>query len=121
MKFVDEKEIRVGVKYPTEYQARRSYEDLLAKGGLIQHLNFEPTRGGITLCLTSEESGLKTWYRDVEFKQEQVNKLLKLFSPKCNLMFVHIFAQSNTWLIAKPQRQKTFIKIERLTFTGGGY
>ena len=112
VKIYGDKPSRIGVKYVYDYQAQRAYEDLVRKAGHGPHrLSLEPVRDRMLMVLTSEESGIKTIYKDLEFKMDQVNRLRFHFSPSNPLIFVHVFPKNNTLMVVKPFRKETFITI----------
>ena len=112
VKIYGDKPSRIGVKYVYDYQAQRSYEDLVKKSGTGDHtLTLEPVRDRMTMVLISHDTGVKTVYKDLEFKMEQVNRLRQYFSPSASLLFVHVFPKNNTLMVAKPFRKENFLKV----------
>jgi hypothetical protein len=112
VKIYGDKPSRIGVKYIYDYQAQRAYEDLVRRSGSGPHaLTLEPVRERLTMVLTSKESGIKTIYKELEFKMEQINRLRQYFSPSNPLVFVHVFPKNNTLMVAKPFRKETFLLV----------
>jgi hypothetical protein len=112
VKIYGDKPSRIGVKYVYDYQAQRSYEDLVKRSGSGSHsLTLEPVRERMTMILTSQDTGVKTVYKELEFKMDQINRLRQHFSQTNPLLFVHVFPKNNTLMVAKPFRKETFITI----------
>jgi hypothetical protein len=112
---------RLGIKHTYEYQAIKTYEDLVrTMEGEDVTAVIELSRNGIELCLTSVFNGRQVRYKSLEYKAGDLQKLRTL-DPGKPLTFVHIFPQSNTMLVAKPFRRATFLTITSLELRGAEF
>jgi hypothetical protein len=114
LKFYTDKPCRVGIKYTYEFQAVKAYEDLVRLLGDSElDALVELSRGRIDLVLTSDFNGKQSRYNALEFKDADLQKLRKQ-KPGEKYEFVHIFAQHNTLLLAKPFRKAKFYTIRSI-------
>jgi hypothetical protein len=105
---------RIGIIYMYPHQAVIAYELLLTKGASQRfQLKAELLKNKMTLVLTSQENGFSSTYKDLDFKQEQVKKLMLYASQKNPLQFVHVYKEGNNPFIAKPFEKERFITIEK--------
>ena len=112
VKIYNDKPSRIGVKYVYDYQAQRSYEQLVKKSGTGRYsITLEPFKDRLNMVLTSEETGIKSAYKELDFKMDQVNRLRNHFSLQNPLTFVHVFSKNNTLMVAKPFGKATFISV----------
>jgi hypothetical protein len=112
IKLYSDRPSRIGIKYPTEYQAIKSYEEIIKKhqGGAFS-LRIELIKNKANLFLFSEQTGGRIAYKDVEYKADQLKKLEMNLASGLTLEFVHVYAQLNTLLIAKPFRKQQFVTL----------
>ncbi len=121
LKFYTDKPSRIGVKYTYEFQAVRAYEDLVraTRDSPLTAL-LELSKGRINLVLTSDFNGKQIQYKSLEFKNPELQKL-RMQNPAEPFLFVHIFPQHNTLLLAKPFRQARFLSIRKITLRGAEF
>jgi len=121
LKFYSDKPSRIGVKYTYEFQAVKAYEDLvrLFGDGELSAL-LELTGDRITMVLTSQFNGKQSRYQRLEFKSGELQKLRSLGKDH-TFEFVHIFAQHNTLMIAKPFRKTSFFVIRDIELRGADF
>jgi hypothetical protein len=112
VKLYADKPSRIGVKYPKEYQAVKAYEEIISK---YRNENFtlriELAKGKAFLLLVSGQTGGRVVYKELDYKTEHLKKLEVYMQSGGNLQFVHIYADSNRLLIARPFRQQIFITV----------
>jgi hypothetical protein len=119
VKIHEDKSARLGVKYTYEYQALRSYEDILKQEQeLLFSLNIEPLRGKLNLELVSDHSGKRVIYKGLAYRTGQLNKLLACFRQEQEWWFVHIFSRANTTLVARPFGRSRFIRLSQIRLVG---
>lgn len=112
IKLYPDQPAHVGIKYPTVYQATKNYE-----GIIIEHrgenftLQFEPLKGSVNVYLQSSQGGAPVVYKNLAYKPDHLKKLEAYVHPGNPIRFVHIYSKENVLLIAKPFKQKTFIKV----------
>jgi hypothetical protein len=107
---------RIGVKYTYEFQAVRAYEDLVRTAGDSElSAVMELSGAHVHLSLTSAFNGKTVHYKQLGFHEQDLRRLAQLSAP---FMFVHIFPQHNTLLIAKPFRRAKFLQITHLELRG---
>lgn len=103
---------RVGVTYMYPHQAVIAYELLLTKGASQQFdLRGEIVKNRLTLVLTSEQNGFASTYKDIDFKPEQLRKLMSFVGRQLPLQFVHIYKTGNAPFVAKPFEKEKFISV----------
>jgi hypothetical protein len=121
LKFYTDKPCRIGIKYIYEFQAVKAYEDLVRLFGESELTALlEISKGRITLVLTSQFNGKQQRYQALEFKTQELQKLRSL-GENHSFEFVHIFAQHNTLMVAKPFRKTKFYLINRLELRGADF
>ena len=112
---------RLGVTYKYEYLARQAYESMVrSHRGEGFSLLAEPLRGKINLTLLSDQSGKKVVYPELYFKAELLQRLEQLCGPHMNLLFVHLYQESNVLLVAKPFKKQEFFSITSCRIIGTG-
>ncbi|MDF2436883.1 MAG: hypothetical protein K0Q95_1259 [Bacteroidota bacterium] len=93
---------RIGVVYPSEYQAGKAYEQITQlHTGEIFHASIELIRGLITLTLKSVTGSGKIVYKDLEFKTEQLKRLQAFCKPDTKMDFIHVFKKGDGYFIPK--------------------
>lgn len=121
IKLYTDKPSKIGIKFPQEYSAVRAYEDIYNKNaGDSFFVKMEMIRDKIDLVLTSELTGERISYRELDYKTDQLKKLEAFFGPGKSLEFVHIFSKTNTLMIAKPFRSRKFITLTNYEIVGPG-
>src|SRR4051812_44073695 len=112
VKIYPDKPSRLGLLYTYEYQAVKAYEDLL-RGNANEslHAMIEIRKGKAILTLTSGHTGKKTVYKDIEFRQPQIDKIRNFYKDGMPMFFVHIFTRANQFLIAKPFHRAEFLPV----------
>lgn len=105
---------RIGIIYPSEYQAIKMYEQLIEKHlGETFHLSIEIIKGLITLKLRSIDGSGVIIYKDLEFKAEQLKRLETYCTSDISMELIHIFNRSNGMVIPKiRQKVPEFLKIK---------
>jgi hypothetical protein len=105
---------RIGIIYPSEYQAIKMYEQLIEKHlGETFHLSIEIVKGLITLKLRSIDGSGVIVYKDLEFKSDQLKRLETYCKPDISMELIHVFNKSNGMVIPKiRQKAPEFLKIK---------
>jgi hypothetical protein len=102
VKLYKDKPHRLGVIYPSEYQAGKSYESLLEKKGEGPlQVYIELGKNGASLKLKTTQGDMVMWYKDLEFKTEQLKRLQAYVEPGNTLHFAHIYKKENTMFVPK--------------------
>ena len=121
LKFYTDKPSRIGIKYTYEFQATKAYEDLVRLlGGSELSALIELNKERITLVLTSRFNGKQFRYQALEFKARELRKLRELGEGH-RYEFVHIYANHNTLMVAKPFRQAKFLMINEIGLRGAEF
>jgi hypothetical protein len=121
LKFYTDKPSRVGIKYTYEFQAVKAYEDLVRLfGESALSALLELSKEKLTLVLTSGFNGKQFRYQSLEFKPKELQKLREL-GPEQVYEFVHIYAQHNTLMVAKPFRKAKFFVINEIELRGAEF
>jgi hypothetical protein len=102
---------RLGVRFIYDYQAKRAYEDLIRFENIEHQLLLEPGKQTIDLCLTSINTGEKTWYKSLVYKKVQLLKFQQWQTEGSEITFVHIYSKHNTLHITRPSRTDKFVRI----------
>jgi len=119
VKLYNDKPSKIGVKYPQEYSAVKAYEDIFNKKlGDVFSLKIEMLKHKINLVLISEQTGGLIFYKELDYKIEQLKKMQTLLGPASELQFVHIFSKTNTLMVAKPFRSQRFITLNNYEIIG---
>lgn len=93
---------RIGIVYPSEYQAGKSYEEFHAKhGGEIFHASIELIKGLITLTLKSVTGSGSVVYKDLEFKVDHLKRLQAFCKPSTAMEFIHVYKKADGLFIPK--------------------
>jgi hypothetical protein len=93
---------RIGIIYPSEYQASKSYEQLIEKHkGELFHASIELVKGLITLRLKSVNGGAFLVYKDLEFKVEQLKRLQAFCKQETEMEFVHVYKKATGIFVPK--------------------
>lgn len=122
IKLYADKPSRIGIKYPKEYTAVKTYEEIISKHrNETFFLKIELAKNKVHLLLRTEQTGGKIVYKDLDYKTEQLKKLEMYMTQGAPLQFVHVYSESNNLLIAKPFRKQTFITISNLEVINPGY
>lgn len=102
IKLYNDKLPRVGIVYPTEFQAGRAFEPYLAEF-LYENftMSIELLKGKAVLTLISVSGSARVHYKDLDFKAEEVKKLQAYVSTNAKLEFIHTYWKGNTLMIAK--------------------
>jgi hypothetical protein len=117
VKLYQDKPSKIGITYPREYQAVQTYEALYRTETDVRFfLNIEIKKLQLQLTLISEESGVRTVYKELDYKAEQLKKLQEFSFQNKILEFVHIYSKANTFMVAKPFRTARFIRICGIDF-----
>ena len=118
LKFYSDKPSRIGIKYTYEFQAVKAYEDLVRLLGESElNAMLELSGNRITLVLTSLFNGKQARYQALEFNARELQKLRSLGNDT-TFEFVHIYAQHNTLLVAKPFKKARFFVINDIQLRG---
>lgn len=121
-KVAADKPPRLGIKHPYAYQALKDYETIMKScAGHSFNARLEIVNTRINLCLTSEQSGFKINYKELEFKAVILQKLIQLMNTKTGIDFVHVYMEDNQALVCKPFNKKQFITITQLQLVGPEY
>ncbi len=121
-KVVADKPPRLGIKHPYAYQALKDYESIMMVcSGHTFSAKLEMVNTRINLSLTSEQSGFKITYKDLEFKAVLLQKLAQQIAAKATIDFVHVYMEDNQALVCKPFNKKQFITITHLELVGPEY
>lgn len=119
IKLYDDKPSKIGIKYPQEYSAVKSYEDLLAKNPESLFLvKMEMLKNKLNLILECEQTGAKVLYKELDFKIDQLKRLQTHIKAGDTLQFVHLYNKANTILVAKPFRTARFISLKSFEVIG---
>ncbi|MBA3681108.1 MAG: hypothetical protein H0W73_08070 [Bacteroidetes bacterium] len=121
-KVVADRPARMGIKYPYAYQALKDYEMFMNQ--CTNHTfsaKLEMINTRINLQLTSEQSGYKINYKDLEFKAVLLQKILSYIKDKEPIDFVHVYMEDNQAFVCKPFKKKQFITITHLELVGPEY
>ena len=122
IKLYTDKPSRIAVKYPKEYTAIKTYEEIISKHrDEIFSLKIELAKDKVHLVLQAEQTGGRVTYKDLSYKTDQLKKVEMYTRQEMPLQFVHIYHESNQLLIAKPFRKETFITISHLEVINPGY
>ncbi|MCW3102889.1 MAG: hypothetical protein JWO09_1329 [Bacteroidetes bacterium] len=102
VKLYKDKPHRLGIIYPSEYQAGKSYEALLGKGepGPF-HALIELGKNGASLKLKTEQGDLVASYKELEFKAEQLKRLQAFVGERQTLHFAHTYKKGNEMFVPK--------------------
>lgn len=113
IKLYPDKLPRIGVKYLSEFPAKKAYQELLSNHpGAVFSLRIEAARDKAALILRSSVDNSTVVYRDLHYNKEQLRKLHAHISTESPLQFVHIYSKANTLLIARPYGQELFVRSE---------
>ncbi|HEX8516084.1 MAG TPA: hypothetical protein VF868_07780 [Bacteroidia bacterium] len=93
---------RIGIIYPSEYQAAKSFEQLLNEHREETfHAAIELVKGAITLSLKSVNGSGHIVYKDLEFKVEQLKRLQAFCKNETAMEFVHVYKKATGVFIPK--------------------
>lgn len=109
---------RIGLKYAQEYQAVKSYEELISKQeGNAFSLEIELVKDKLNLSLISDNTGIRTNYKDVLYSPEQIKKIVIGIDLSKDFQFLHTYSKNNMLMVAKPFRSQTFIVLSNIEIT----
>lgn len=109
IKIYQDKPSRIGIKYQYQHQAVKAYEELIRKyPGETLKLRIEIVKCKMNLTFQSNESGVKIYYKALEFGLPQLTKIKALMNSGMPIEFVHIYMERNSPFIAKPFKKQTF-------------
>jgi len=115
VKLYSEKTSRIAVKFPYEYQAQKSYENLItAHRGESFQAKMELVQQKLLLTLQSDETGKKIQYKELDFKTEQILRLKAQAERVSDFIFIHVYPKHGNLFVAKPFRQTEFLRISSL-------
>jgi hypothetical protein len=121
IRLYNDKPSRIGIKYTYEYQAARSYEDLVKKyKGEELQIIFEPFNDQMNLLLVTRQTGARIPYKQLDYKKDQFTRFLNLLRPGDPLWFVHIYPSGNTLMVAKPFRKEEFFTVSDYQLRSSG-
>jgi len=102
IKLFNNKSPKIGIVYPTEYQAGKAFEAII---DLHKDEKFSATievlNGSATLTLTSINGSARIVYKTCEFKIEQLKQLQVFVKPDSQIQFIHVYWKGNTLYQAK--------------------
>lgn len=102
IKLYTDKPPRIGIIYPSQYQAAKSYEEVIGKyRDETFHASMELVKGNITLRLKSVNGGAFLVYKDLEFKVEQLKRLQVFCKSDTTMEFVHVYKNATGMFIPK--------------------
>lgn len=114
--------VRVGIKYPTPYQAVKSYETLIQ---VHRHdvfmLDIEPLKVTAHLHLRSVYGSTQVAYKHLVSRPDQLRKLQAFAGASPAFQFVHVYSQANVLLVARPFKRSEFITVKGCEFTSSPY
>lgn len=106
---------RIGVKYLNEYQAIKSYEEVLSGQEENSYsLMIEFVMEKLNLSLVSDATGKKTYYKNVSYSIEQMKKIIIGVDQSRKFQFLHTYSKSNVLTIAKPFNSQFFISLSKI-------
>jgi hypothetical protein len=109
---------RIGLKYAQEYQAVKSYEELISKQeGNAFSLKIELVNDKLNLSLISDNTGIKTDYKDILYSPELIKKIIIGIDLSKDFQFLHTYSKNNMHIVAKPFRSQTFIILSKIEIT----
>jgi len=109
---------RIGLKYAQEYQAVKSYEELISKQeGNAFSLEIELVKDKLNMSLISDNTGIRTNYKDVLYSPEQIKKIVIGKDLSKDFQFLHTYSKNNMLMVAKPFRSQTFIVLSKIEIT----
>ena len=112
VKLYEEKASRIAVKFPYEYQAQKSYENLVRSyPGDTFLVKMELLSEKVLLTLQSDLSGKKIQYKDLDFRNDQILRLKAQADQVRDFIFVHVYPKHGSLFVAKPFRQSEFLQI----------
>jgi hypothetical protein len=95
IKLYQEQTPRIGIIYPSEYQASRSFEQLLNQHKEdIFHVGIELSKDRIMLTLRSLNGSGTIVYKDLEFKVDQLKRLQAFCKTDVAMEFVHVYKKA---------------------------
>jgi hypothetical protein len=113
IKLYKDKAPRIGIIYPSEYQAGKSYEEKAEKHlSESFHMSIELIKGLITLTLKSLNGSASIVYKDLEFKADQLKRLQAFYKPETKMEFIHVYKKADGIFIPKiRQKAPELLKI----------
>lgn len=110
-----EGQCRIGVHYPQEYQAVKTYEELLSSNEDTQYaLTIELLKNRLNLSIVSDLTGFKKHYQQLEYHSEHIKKLLIGLDLDKKFIFLHTYTKNNQLFVAKPFRSQLFIHLSNV-------
>jgi hypothetical protein len=102
IKLYNDKTPRLGIVYPTEYQASKSFMTLLDQHP-SEHFKarIELVNNLANLTLSSVNGSATIVYKQLEFKYDQLNRLQAFIKPQGIFEFYHLYWKENSLFIAK--------------------
>ncbi len=114
--------VRVGIKYPTPYQAVKSYEALMqAHRHDVFMLDIEPLKATAHLYLRSVYGSTQVAYKNLVSRPDQLKKLQAFAGASPALQFVHVYSQANVLLVARPFKRNEFMTVKGCGFISSPY
>jgi hypothetical protein len=102
VKLYKDKPHRLGIIYPSEYQAGKSYEAVLEKKEQGPfHAYIELLKGKATLKLKTVQGDPVMLYKDLEFKAEQLKRIQAHEGPVPLMHFAHVYKKENQMMVPK--------------------
>jgi hypothetical protein len=102
IKLYNDKPSRIGIIYPTEFQAGKAYEAIIDRNkGEKFRATIELLAGHAMLTLISINGSAKIVYKGLEFKVDQLKKLQAYIKPNSPIHFVHTYWKGSTMYLAK--------------------
>lgn len=103
---------RIGVHYSQEYQAVKTYEELISSPEDTRYsLSIELLKHQLNLSIVSELSGFKKHYQQLNYNSEQLKKLMIGLDLEKKFIFLHTYTKNNQLFVAKPFRSQLFIQL----------
>jgi hypothetical protein len=93
---------RLGIIYPSEYQAAKSYEQLFEKHREESfYVSIELIKGLITLILKPLNGGGNIIYKELEFNVDQLKRLQAFCKTDTPMEFIHVYKKATGIFIPK--------------------
>jgi hypothetical protein len=102
IKLFNNKFPKIGIVYPTEYQAGKALETIVDSHKDDKfRATIEVLNGSATLTLSSINGSARIVYKTCEFKIEQLKQLQAFVKSDSQIHFVHVYWKGNTLYQAK--------------------
>lgn len=117
IKLYSEKASGVGIKFNSEYAARKSYEDLInLLGDGTLDITFEFNKQAIEMVVRNSDKVVVLTHQALSFKADQLKRLMNWYTPGSEINYLHIYAKKNVLYVARPQRQNLVLRIAAIQF-----